>query len=87
VGANDWRRTIGDIELPDGMAEFFDELHRSGWYIRSRWGDTSVRLWPDEGRPYQVTIDLRYPINDPRREEILARVEAHQTAAQSRGGQ
>ncbi|WEK60489.1 MAG: hypothetical protein P0Y60_14405 [Candidatus Microbacterium colombiense] len=86
MGATDWRQYVDEDTLPDGMAEFFDELHSSGWYVRSRWGDASVRIWPDDGRRYQVTIDLRHPINEPRREVILARIEEHQQAVEARGG-
>lgn len=86
MGDNTWRSVVGDAALADGHAEFFDELESYGWYARSFWGENCIRFWPDGGRGKQFYIDLRYPLNEHRREAILEQVQTHVEAAQKEGG-
>ncbi|MEZ7756639.1 hypothetical protein O5Y58_14085 [Microbacterium paraoxydans] len=86
MGDTTWRNFAEEAELADGHAEFFDELESYGWYARSRWGDNSIRFWPDGGRGKQIHIDLRYPLNEHRREAILENAKTYSDARQNEGG-
>lgn len=86
MGAKTWRDVVGEeFELAEGLAEFFDYLESCGWYARSLYGDTSVRFWPENARGKQIYIDLRFPVNEPRREIIRERITAHGAAVKNEG--
>lgn len=76
MGTGEWRNHVDPASLPKGVAEVLDELDGRGWVYRSRWGDSSVRVWPDEGRSKQIVIDISFPMNEHRREAILTQTVA-----------
>ncbi|WP_206755292.1 hypothetical protein [Microbacterium sp. CFBP 8801] len=66
MGGASWREVWRDGALADGYEELFDELERSGWYARTRMGETGIRFWPDGARAKQIVIDTRLNLNPHR---------------------
>jgi hypothetical protein len=66
MGGATWRDVWRDEALSEQYAELFDELERSGWYARTRMGDSGIRFWPDGARAKQIVIDTRLRLNPHR---------------------
>jgi hypothetical protein len=86
MGDESWEQFVGDLNLGPEFKEFFSELESLGWYARSRWGDSGIRFWPEGGRSRQIVVDLRYPMNRHRREEILEQMASTAKTKNREGG-
>jgi len=67
-----WRQLIGEYVPAEGLTQLFDALESSGWLARRRYGEHSLAFWPDERRRDQISVDMRYPLIEPRLEEYRA---------------
>lgn len=59
-----WDLLPKHLDIDESVITALEKLETSGWIARTLYRDNAIRLWPENRRSSQFTLDLRYPLNE-----------------------